>query len=119
MSELLLPESKMPNWFTYPSDFVSAVEDGLLDVGPWQILTRTWLVVRLDGLRKRFPNRSLVPFARRLDNDDIACWQKGTGAKVYLIHDFAAPGWEAQEQYPSFKDWLAAARAEESDIENY
>lgn len=113
----LLRVSELPNWFTYPQDFLTQVNEGNLDIGPWQVLTGHWLRTRREGLDKRFPKRILIPFARRMDNDDIACWEEGASIAVRIVHDFAAPGWEEREEYASFGDWLVAARLDAEDYD--
>lgn len=45
----------------------------LVDLQPWLILQGEVLVGTLLGLRKRYPASPLVAFARRIDNDDVAC----------------------------------------------
>lgn len=114
--EKLLSVTELPDWFTYPPDFLKEVAEGNLDIGPWQFLTGQWLRVRYEGLKKRFPERDLIPFARRLDNDDIACWEGGASDAVRVVHDFAAPGWEKRDEYSSFEEWHAVAKL---DAENY
>ena len=65
---------------------------------------------RYQGLIKRFPDRRLVQFAARQDNDDVACWDLDRGtSRVVVIHDFATPGWEALAEFPDFHDWLRQA----------
>lgn len=118
MTKELLDATELPSWFAYPSDFLQEVQSGLLDIGPWQILLGKWLRVRHDGLKKRFPDRSLVPFARRLDNDDVACWDRDASGGVCVVHDFSAPGWERRAEYGSFAAWHQAARAEADDYDN-
>lgn len=113
----LLPVSLRPAWFEYPSELLSVIDAGSLDIGPWQILTGQWLEVRLWGLRKRFPDRDLVPFARRLDCDDVACFERASFPEVQNIHDFATPGWEQNEAYPSFGEWLSAAKRDAADYD--
>jgi hypothetical protein len=54
------------------------------------------------------PQRVLVPFAKRQDNDDVACWDVPTG-KVAVIHDSADPGWEARGEFSGFYAWLRQA----------
>lgn len=40
-----------------------------------------------------YPGRSLVPFACRQDNDDVACWDLDQGrGRVVIVHDFKSPG---------------------------
>jgi hypothetical protein len=112
----LLNRSELPSWFIYPSEFLNVVNDGVVDIGPWQFLTGQWLRVRILGLRKRFPDRELVPFARRLDSDDVACWDGHSLGAVSVVHDFCAPGWEKRESFDSFAAWYQSAQTE---AENY
>lgn len=56
-----------------------------------------------------YPERALVPFARRQDNDDVACWEAGQGEQVFIVHDYASPGWERRGVYPNFYVWLRQA----------
>lgn len=67
------------------------------------------LDIRISGLIKRFPERKLVPFARRYNNDDIACFEVGEGEKVFIIHDFSSPGWERRREYDNIWLWLKDA----------
>jgi hypothetical protein len=113
----LLNAKELPTWFSYPEDFLELVRRGVVDIGPWQLLEGSWLRVRHDGLKKRFPARSLVPFARRVDCDDVACWDESRPQKVCVVHDFAAPGWEGREEYESFQAWYTAAQEEAGDAE--
>ncbi|WP_217426983.1 hypothetical protein [Pandoraea pneumonica] len=115
--ELLTPE-ELPSWFSYPEDFLQAIDEGLYDIGPWQILNGERLRMRHNGLKSRYPVHDLVPFARRLDTDDVACWDVKAPGAVQIIHDFAGPGWEVRESYPSFLGWLAAAKEEAKDYDD-
>ncbi|WP_068083758.1 hypothetical protein [Polycladidibacter stylochi] len=108
MDEQLLNASETPAWFNYPKDFLRVVDQGLLDFDPWIILQYEQLRVRLNGLEERYPTRSLVPFARREDNDDVACWEKDRPG-VVIIHDFASPGYEDKQAEVNFWDWLRSA----------
>jgi hypothetical protein len=51
----------------------------------------------------------LVPFAKRDDSDDVACWEKGSLSKVMIIHDYASSGWEQREILEDFWTWLRKA----------
>jgi hypothetical protein len=103
-----LPSADVPDGFWYPASFVRVVELGLVDLEPWRILEGDLLSARFRGLAARYPGRRLVPFARRQDNDDVACWQVG-GREVLIIHDFDFSGGELRETLPSFYDWLRRA----------
>ena len=48
----------------------------------------------------------LIPFARRDDNDDIACFEVGKGQRIQIIHDFASEGYEQRGEYNSFGEWM-------------
>jgi hypothetical protein len=48
---------------------------------------------------KRYPDRELVLFAVRQDNDDVACWDLDQG-NVAVVHDFSSPGFERRAEYP-------------------
>jgi hypothetical protein len=117
MADLLSIE-ELPRGFWYPPAFVRVVELGLMDLEPWHLLEGGPLRERHAGLAKRFPARDLVPFARRQDNDDIACWEPSRGTeKVVVVHDFASPGWEERAEYPGFYDWLRQAVEDLIDFE--
>ncbi|MEC3917909.1 hypothetical protein [Nocardia sp. CDC160] len=104
----LLSETDLPAGFTYPHEFARIVDLGLLDLEPWNILHGKVLELRYHGMRERYPDRQLVPFAARIDNDDVACWEHGS-SEIVTVHDFAQPGWENRDTYPSFYDWLRKA----------
>ena len=108
MSEKLLNESELPIWFNYPQEFLRIVDQGLLDFDPWIVLQGVQLRTRFRGLQERYPERELIPFARREDNDDVACWDKGKEG-VVIIHDFSSPGYENKQDMNSFWDWLRSA----------
>lgn len=108
MSEQLLTPPEFPDWFSYPEEFLRIVDQGLLDFDPWIILQGERLRIRFRGINERYPERNLVPFSRREDNDDVACWEKGKSG-VVIIHDFASPGYELKQEMDSFWDWLRSA----------
>lgn len=57
------------------------------------------VAIRIKGLQQRYPHRKLIPFARREDNDDIACFEVGKKDNVQIIHDFSSEGYEQKKQY--------------------
>ncbi|WP_432944816.1 hypothetical protein ACQPXM_03905 [Kribbella sp. CA-253562] len=108
MASLLTP-ADLPDGFEYPPQFIRVVELGLTDLEPWRIIEGEELALLLDGLGKRYPRRTLVPFARRIDDDDVACWDIDRSSRVSIIHDFASPGWEQQAEFDDFYTWLRQA----------
>ena len=108
MNTLLTPQ-ELPESFTYPEEFLRIINQGLIDFDPWIILRGEQLRTRLHGINKRFPKENLIPFARREDNDDVACWQQGSSHTVYIIHDFSSLGYENRRELNSFWEWLRQA----------
>lgn len=107
MKTLTLLEAKLlPVGFEYPSQFKRTLELGLIDFEPWYFVDGSVLQKLAVGLSQRYSGRKLVPFARRQDNDDVACWDADHMPNVYVIHDFASPGYEERYVYASFYDWL-------------
>jgi hypothetical protein len=105
----LLSDAELPTGFAYPRQFKHVAELGLLDLEPWYMLQGNPLREAKAGLAQRYPERQLVPFARRQDNDDIACWQAPATEQVFVIHDFASSGWEQRAEYPAFYEWFRQA----------
>jgi hypothetical protein len=105
----VLDDLDRPSWFTYPSAFLRIVEQNLVDLTPWYVMDSHNVVERMKGLKQRYPTRDLIPFARRGDNDDVACFERGKGESVIVIHDFSSPGYEERAVFPSFWDWFKCA----------
>ena len=110
--ELGLDRVELPEWFEYPKSFKRVVRLELVDLEPWFIMNGARVEERIEGLKTRYPMRDLVPFARRGDNDDIACWERGKGETVVLIHDYTTPGYEEIGAFPNFWDWFRSAAEE-------
>lgn len=113
----LLPDGERAAWVVYPRAFLRIVEQGLIDLTPWHILEASQAVVSFEGLARRYPSRDLFPFAYRQDNDDIACWSKDSGETVFIIHDFASPGWENSGVFDDVWSWFRDAVEESIDWE--
>ena len=113
----LLEPSTAPAWFRYPGQFLRVVAQNLVDLTPWYLMDHDQVLTRMEGLRLRYPGRDLVPFARRDDNDDVACWEKGRGETVVVIHDFASRGHEEHRAFPDFWSWFRGAIEEMIEFE--
>lgn len=74
--------------FEYPQEFIISIQKGIVDWGSWYIVPEQRAKQRLIGLMKRYPNRKLIPFAKRDDCDDIACFEVDRPNFVEIIHDF-------------------------------
>ncbi|MBP3800972.1 MAG: hypothetical protein J6I85_02920 [Clostridia bacterium] len=95
--------------FAYPEAYYKILELNLTNFDYWYFIPDEDIEVRIEGMKKRYPNRKLVPFARRGDNDDVACFEIGKGETVQIIHDFASSGYEQREEYKNIWLWLKAA----------
>ena len=102
--------------FSYPYSLFKVIEFGLIDYGRWYLMPIDNIVDRKNGLESRY-NRKLIPFARRGDNDDIACFEVGQGERVFIIHDFATSGWERRQEYDNFWEWFKIAIDEMIEFE--
>ncbi len=104
-----LPLKNRPSWVEYPHSYCRVVSQMLVDLRPWHIMDSTEIARRFEGLSKRYPTRDLLPFAYRQDNDDLACWAKGEGERVFIVHDYASPGWESEGEFHDVWAWFRAA----------
>jgi hypothetical protein len=111
MHEYLLSEHERPAWLKYPAELADLVAMGRVTLTPWHICKIDAVRWDLTHLKERL-GRELIPFAHRQDSEDLACFEKGHGEQVFIIHDNTDPGWENEGGYPSFSDWLRAVETE-------
>lgn len=95
--------------FHYPSAFIKIMNLNIIDLDWWYLMCSEDVETRLPGLQKRYPQRKLIPFARRDDSDDIACFEVGKGTTVQIIHDFASSGYEQRGEYVTTWEWFQDA----------
>ena len=105
--ELLHPED-VDGLLEYPDGLQRIAQQGLANLTPWHLMDRAAAKQRMQGLRERYKAK-YVPFARRQDNDDIACIDPRRPGHVVIVHDFAGEGSECRREFDSFWDWFRAA----------
>lgn len=95
-----------------PELYERMVEAEFTEMHPWALLLGDKWEHRAAHVEEVFPGWEIVPFARRTDNDDVACWD---GDRVVLIDDYD-PTWDngvakrhVMTEYPSMDEWLHAA----------
>jgi hypothetical protein len=93
---------------TLPDELRRVVAQGLVDLTPWHIMSRESALKCIQGLRLRYPSL-YVPFARRQDNDDLACLDPEYPGQVILVHDFASAGFERRANFANFWEWFRSA----------
>ena len=98
--------------FNMSKEFMLTLEYGLTNLNNWVYFDEESFNLRYNGFKKRYPNRDYIPFARRYDNDDVACFEVGKGDTVIIVHDFASSGWEERQHYANFVDWFKFAMEE-------
>ncbi|WIY63164.1 hypothetical protein [Bacillus arachidis] len=101
--------------YKYPESYEKLIELNLVDFDVWYLIESGQATRRYYDLKERYPNRSLIPFARRDDSDDIACFEIGKGSKVQLIHDFTSEGFEQRKEFSDFWEWVEVAMKEMID----
>jgi hypothetical protein len=92
--------------FKYPEEYKKVMELDLVNYDNWYMMDKGQIGRRIEGLKKRYPSRKYIPFARRDDCDDIACFEDGMSDKVYIVHDFSSEGYELRQQYEHFRMWF-------------
>ncbi len=100
--------TKFPE-FEYPDGLKKVADLELTDLDIWFILDAAFAKTYCDSIAERYPERSLIPFAKRSDCDDVACFEVDKPGTVQIIHDFADPGWEQREEFPDFWSWFSSA----------
>lgn len=94
--------------FKYPDAYLRVLKSGLTNLEPWFFLDAQGQHTALLGLRQRYPLKDYIPFVRRQDNDDIACFALN-GSHIVIVHGFASSGWEHRFISENFYDSLNMA----------
>jgi len=90
-------------------------EDAMSSIAPWEMLDEGQIAIQTARLQNRLPGRTLIPIARRLDTDAVACFDKGpdgTGKSVLVVTGLDDPSFPAEVHYPGFSAWLDTALAD-------
>lgn len=105
--------SAMEQGVSLPKGYQEAMDLNLVNLHPWHFVSDKEFDLLFPGINKRYPNRSVIPFAKREDNDDVAAFirrdpEQETG-QIMVIHDFASPGYEVVARIKTFWDWFRYA----------
>ena len=95
------------------------VADAPDSIAPWEMLEDAEIAAQTARLEARFPGRGFAAFARRLDRDAIACFDKGDdgmGKAVLVLEQLDAPDGAAERRYPGFSAWFDAALVEHQSV---
>lgn len=91
--------------FSYPEEFLYIIDLNLINFEIWSFFSYESALSRMKGLKTRYPEGKVVPFAKRNDNDDIACFDIET-REVFVIHDFSCDGYKNRKVYRDFQTWF-------------
>ena len=93
----------------------STAEDAMSSIAPWEMLDEAQIALQTARLQNRLPGRTLIPIARRLDTDAVACFDKGpdgTSKAVLVVTDLDGPTLPVETHYPGFSAWFDTALAD-------
>lgn len=105
----LLSENDLPAGFKYPKEFLWVLNLPVTNLKPWVFHSGIALQKRFEGMKERYPDRILIPFAFRQDCDEVACWDLNDHCKVKVIEDFTKANIKEDIVYATFLDWFAQA----------
>ncbi|MBC7532849.1 MAG: hypothetical protein H7318_14850 [Oligoflexus sp.] len=106
----MLKAEMKPDWFEYPNEHLRVIDLKMTNLDPWFFLEGDQLEERKKSMADRYPRAEIIPFARRGDNDDVACWEKSGGnLKVYVVHDFSSNGWDKRQEFEDYWSWYRGA----------
>ncbi len=101
--------------FLPPLGYLWLIERGITGFEPGSGL-QPWHCLDSESafsVSQRWPGRIIVEvelyaFAKRQDNDDLACFkvQGGKAIAVALVHGWTSNGYDIIAEYQSFWDWL-------------
>jgi hypothetical protein len=84
-------------------------EDAADSIAPWEMLEDDEIATLTAQLRERDPLRNLTAFARRIDQDTVACFDKGADGKgkaVLVLRHFDNSAQTKELRYPGFGAWF-------------
>lgn len=113
ITERLFSKQVRKRNFSFPPGYKRIFELGLTNLEPWYFLANEEFKTIDKGLNSRYTSRLVVPFARRMDCDDVACFvvdsQLHAQNSVIVIHDYASPGYEIDKICDDFWAWFRLA----------
>lgn len=89
-------------------------EDAPDSIAPWEMLEDAGIAEWTARLRERAPLRALTAFARRIDEQTVACFDKGADGKgkaVVVFRRLDDPAQTKELPYSGFGAWFDEALA--------
>lgn len=118
MMRYLFERELLPDTFMYPQSYIEFTsQENIPDLEPWWFLCEHEETARfwIEEIAKQYPSRTLIPFAKIEDTDDVACFDgldTSGNPKVFYVHTFASPGWEDRGAVENFDAWLTKTKVD-------
>ena len=96
-------------------------EDVTDSIEPWEMLDDAGIATHTARIRARDPRRALTAFARRVDQDTLACFNKGGDGKskaVVVLRHVDDPAQTQEHRYPGFSAWFDDAPRGRAAVED-
>jgi len=95
--------------FNYPDALERLVALKLINFDLWYLMSAEQSRVILNQLKMNCNCKGLVPFARRGDNEDIACFEIENNEKVIVLKNCEYLGYRPRQVFDSVWDWFRDA----------
>ena len=95
--------------FDYPEALERLVALKLINFDLWYLMSKEQSIVILKQLKMNCNRKDLIPFARRGDNEDIACYEIQNNEKVVVLKNCEYLGYRPRQVFDSVWDWFRDA----------
>lgn len=95
--------------FEYPEAIERLVALQLVNYDFWYVMKKDQAMKLFDQLSEQCRHKKLVPFARRGDNEDVACFEIGKGERVVILRQSEFLGYRPYKIFDTVWDWFRDA----------
>lgn len=95
--------------FKYPDELERLISLKLINFDLWYLMTREQSTVIQEQLKRQCSSTELIPFARRGDNEDIACFEVRNNKRVVVLKNCEYLGYRPRQEFGSIWDWFRDA----------
>lgn len=93
----------------YPQELERLVALRLINFDLWYLISRERAMEILKQLKMECDIKDFVPFARRGDNEDVACFGIGNDRRVIVYKQSDNLGYRPRQVFDSVWDWFRDA----------
>ena len=90
--------------FDYPDGLERLIALKLINFDLWYLMSREQTIVILNQIGMNGNRRGLIPFARRGDNEDIACFEIVNNEKVVVLKNCEYLGYRQRQVFDTVWD---------------